>query len=531
MSDIKNVMRLIWHDEKNLTVLGKTFTQITIKDTFCTFWKCPYKNNSCPLTKKSPKQVYQALYNGSSVCEYCNGNTLEGSIQHFAPENVKKYWYFDRNGSMGLFPESLPSKSNTKLYVKCDKHHWGIDEEQKQRCADLVDHIACPKCNGKQATTENNLKVKYPLVAKDLHPAFNSELILPYSSDKYPWWCDFCNDYYIKEVRLRTSQHHGCPIHHSLHKWSKTEGLLLQIFNKIIGDFGKRRLSNLKWQSGHEVEIDLYNPLLKIAIEFDGHQHKDQVRSDQTKNDMFYNYEAISLFLRIREKGLPLLNYHENQFGIECSKHEGSYSFLIPSIQKALQIINKKCNLSIRIYLVEELTNMIKELLPLVSGNAVPLLDGQSFGKYAPGLLRYLGSENRDPHTVLKGSNHVFNNVTCPNCGNTFSNHKSKAKILIKSKGLCNKCLHYVEDIHKKDSPLIRWYPEVPLPKSLEGKDPLLAKYYSIRNPIPASKVSYKGSNHVTFWNCPYCFGEYESTNYVQMTNGCKCKCCGKRAF
>lgn len=525
------IMRLMWHDEKNKTLLGKTFDQITVKDSSMAIWKCPYENSPCPLAIKSPKQIYQAIYHGSSLCGYCKGNTFEGSIQNIAPDKIKSYWHFDRNSAIGIYPDKKTSNSNTMVYVKCDKHNWGINEEQKQRCADLSKHIPCPQCNGNQASCENNLKVKFPAVSKEIHPAYNPELILPYSSDKYPWWCELCDDFYIKEVRLRTSQHQGCPIHNSLHKWSKTEGLLLLIFNKVIGGFNKHELNDLKWPSGHKVEIDLYKQSLKIAIEYDGYQHEDRAKSDQDKNDMLYGHKDISLFIRIREKGLEQLNYHERQFAIECEKHESSYNFLIPAIQEALQIIIKECNLSVKAYSDEEITQMIKELLPKISGNSTPLSDGETFAEYAPGLLRYLDSKNKNPYTVRRGSNHVFDNVTCPNCDNVFSNHKSIAKILIESKGRCNKCLLYVEDIHKENSPLIRWYPRTKFEKSLEGRDPILAKFYSKNNLIPANEVAYKGSDYQSTWKCPYCFRDYESTNYIQVNNGCKCWHCWKKAL
>ena len=102
-----------------------------------------------------PKQVYHALVNGSPLCEYCKGNPFENSIQDVAPEMVKKYWHYERNNALGKFPNKFQFRSNDDIYVKCDKHNWGISEAETRRCADLANkHIPCPKCRG-QASPEN----------------------------------------------------------------------------------------------------------------------------------------------------------------------------------------------------------------------------------------------------------------------------------------------------------------------------------------------------------------------------------------
>ncbi len=100
---------------------------------------------------------------------------------------------------------------------------------------------------------------------------------------------------------------------------------------------------------------------------------------------MFHDHINISLFLRIREKGLNLLNYHDNQFVLMCKKHESSYTFLMPTIQDALKIIATKRDLFFKTYTDDELVQMIKEMIPEVDGNFAPLRGKDTFAKYAPG--------------------------------------------------------------------------------------------------------------------------------------------------
>ena len=527
--NIKGIMSVLWDKDKNKRLLGKTFDQVTCKDTYDAYWICQYENRGCSFIK-SPKQVYQAIYNGSPVCNICNEVPYEKSIAYKAPKQVEMYWNFEKNSANNVFPEYTSYQSNRKIYVMCSTHNWGINEEKMQRCADLVDHVPCPYCSGELATPENNLKVRFPHIAKELHPDYNAELIPPFSSKSYPFWCELCQDYYTKQVKLRTSQHQGCPKHKSAHQNSKTQGLLLLLFNEIIGGFKKHKLKDKKWSNGNSVEIDIYSMTLRLAIEYDGAQHgtANRVTSDQKKNDMLQNHNEVSIFIRIREEGLPPLKYHDNQFEVSCGKHEPSYRFLIPAIQKTLQIIKNKYELPIMEYSEQQLSIMIDNLLAQVEGNAF-IVKENSFAEFAPGLLRHLDSDNKNPFTVSKGSHHTFN-VRCPNCGYRFPKNQSEAKNLISSKGRCKKCLYYVENIHIKNSPLVRWHRTVPFNKSLAGNNPIIAKFYSKKNVIPADKISYK-SKYPAIWNCPFCLGEYTSTNYTQLKNGCKCKICNKKAI
>ena len=369
----KKKMLSLWATEKNKKVVGKSFNTVTVKDKYNAFWKCEFNNPNCPFTVKSPEKVYQTIVRGGVICQFCKGTNIEASVQAKAnPEHIDKYWHKGRNSAMGYIPSTKAATSNDCIYVKCEEHHWGIYEEQKQRCADFTHgHIACPQCNGKQATLENNLKNKYPVYAKELHPNFNPESILPNTSAKYPFWCSRCEGYYFMQVRYRTSQNQGCPMHNSSHNISRSERLLKLIINEIIGDFDKKHL-DITRKNGHRTEIDLLENSLLIGIEFDGNHHKKrkQVKRDQTKNDLLHKHREtidMSLFIRIREKGLPELQYHENQELIICGKYKGNFKFLIPAIQQLITLINNRMQLDIKSYSDTELLILIKEYLPLTS--------------------------------------------------------------------------------------------------------------------------------------------------------------------
>lgn len=247
-------------------------------------------------------------------------------------------------------------------------------------------------------------------------------------------------------VSRRTCQNQGCPNHKSI---STTEELLIAIFNHMLDGFKKYNIPNLKWSSnGSPVEIDIYNPKPLLAIEYDGEQHDSIERqlTDQEKNKMLSDNDYVKIFIRIREAGMPKLTYFPNQYEITCDPHHYSYKFLIPAIQQTLYVIKKNYALSIMEYSNNEIHLLINRLLPTVDGAKALMKNRNPFSKYAPGLLRYLDEDNREPNFVPCGSTHPFN-VTCPNCSFKFPENKSRAKKLIYSKGLCPKCLHFVEDI------------------------------------------------------------------------------------
>ena len=69
-------------------------------------------------------------------------------------------------------------------------------------------------------------------------------------------------------------------------------------------------IENFKISSNHRINVDIYIPSLKLAIEYDGVQfHKNAERDNQ-------RYKIINQLgndlIRIREKNLPILNLGES---------------------------------------------------------------------------------------------------------------------------------------------------------------------------------------------------------------------------
>ncbi len=93
----------------------------------------------------------------------------------------------------------------------------------------------------------------------------------------------------------------GCPMC-SVDNTSAAEQWLYAEMRQHYPDVCHRRRLQVK---GGNVEVDLYVPSLKLAIEYDGPHHRRRVKADQKKNFLLTR-AGISL-VRIRQLGLPPL--------------------------------------------------------------------------------------------------------------------------------------------------------------------------------------------------------------------------------
>jgi very-short-patch-repair endonuclease len=519
LNKYSNEMEPMWDKKKN----KKTFNPNCSKDTTTFHWICNYKGRGCEFMA-SPKKIYHAFFRREKgidavICPICKEVDYEESILFHAPEKVEKYWDYERNALIKMFPQYTKVFSNKMIYCKCEKHHWiGIE---LYRCADLKDHTPCPYCSGKEATPENNIGVLFPDLAEELHPKHNKFEILPYSEEKCKWYCSKCKNYYPMMVKCRTSQNHGCPECHTRHHTSKTEAIIREILNKYIGGFKKKKLSGLKWKNGHRWEIDIFHHKYDIVIEYDGNHHKNREKVDQEKLNILSKHFKIKLHIRIRDEELPELEFKDNQFVVKCAKHHYKYLFLLSPLMEVFDILKRYVPFNGKIT-KKQLKKDLVEIVPKIHITGSFIREEDIFATKFPGLIRYfIGDIAPNPYEISYGSNSLMM-ATCPKCKESF---KSTPKKLSLNKGKCpnRECFSFVTDIYVKDSPLKRWYRKAKYDKSLEKNNPSLSRFYSNRNPLGANEI-YANSHYHAIWNCPYCLEEYEATVDAQSRNGCKCQ-------
>ena len=144
-------------------------------------------------------------------CPACSGrvSSPNNNLAIKRPDLIVE-WHSKNRGK----PEDFCPHSGKKVWWLCSKgHEWEatIDHRSNGR--------GCPVCRGKRASSERNLAVVFPKIAKEFHPTKNGNLIpdrvMPVSSKKVWWLCKNSHEYYEK-ICNRTAAGRGCHICRSL---------------------------------------------------------------------------------------------------------------------------------------------------------------------------------------------------------------------------------------------------------------------------------------------------------------------------
>jgi len=120
---------------------------------------------------------------------------------------ISSEWDFEKNHP--LKPENYTYGSNQKIWWLCNKGHSFEATIKSKKFG-----TGCPFCSGKIASEENNLKYKFPEIAKEWHPIKNSELTpnkVTAASHKKVWWLCPENHSYEAQIFNRTGNNSGCP--------------------------------------------------------------------------------------------------------------------------------------------------------------------------------------------------------------------------------------------------------------------------------------------------------------------------------
>ena len=220
-------------------------------------------------------------------------------------------WNYKKN--KGLKPDEFTRFSNKKVWWKCKKcgYEWPsiINNRSKGN--------GCPCCAG-----------KIPLVGKTDLATVNPELIkewdyeknlnkpqdyLPNSSKKVWWKCRFGHSW--EAVISSRNAGRGCP---------ECSRIGTSFPEQAIYYYTKQLFSDATNRSKVEgVELDIFIPSIKVAIEYDGfvfHNNEKQIVKDNRKD---YMCEEINIvLLRVRENGLRKTNSAKNFFLKDNSNEE-----------------------------------------------------------------------------------------------------------------------------------------------------------------------------------------------------------------
>ena len=285
-----------WHPTKNQKLNPN---DVTYGSTKKVWWKCD----------KADDHEWEATINSRSYgggCACCSGKkvVLSNCLQTINPDLARE-WHTTKNGD--LTPFDVTSNSHKKVWWKCDK---ADDHEWKASINNRSNGNGCSCCSGKTVVTSNCLATTNPELAKEWHPTKNAGLT-PYDvtkqSHKKVWWqCDKGNDHRWLSTTANRNIGNKCP-YCDLTPQSRQELIItfeLKTIFKNIDPKGFKTILDRRLRA-----IDIFIPLLKLAIEFDGSfWHKDKKALDKIKSEMLMDegYKVI----RIREE--PLKKIHEN---------------------------------------------------------------------------------------------------------------------------------------------------------------------------------------------------------------------------
>ena len=232
---------------------------------------------------------------GRNGCPYCAGKRPLKGFNDLAtkrPDLVKEW---SPNNEKG--PSEYTCGSHKYVDWVCEKGHtWNA--QIKSRASR---NNGCPYCSHRYVIEgETDLLHLYPTIALDWDYEKNNNTpnkVAAQSNIRVWWKCHNCGHEWKKEpcnqIRSR-----GCPKCSKEHHISFEEKAICYYLEQIVGIEENYHADYLG-----KMELDIYIPSFKIAVEYDGHfSHKNKSRDEKKNNICREN--GIEL-IRIREVGCP----------------------------------------------------------------------------------------------------------------------------------------------------------------------------------------------------------------------------------
>ena len=128
----------------------------------------------------------------------------------------------------------------------------------------------CPCCNNHVLVPgKNDFKTRFPDIAKEWHPTKNGDLkpsdVMPGSARKMWWLCPYGHEF-KKSLNSRTNKNFGCPECNKGKQSSFAEHAFYYYCKQLFPD----TISLYREIFDNGMELDIFIPSLKLAIEYDG---------------------------------------------------------------------------------------------------------------------------------------------------------------------------------------------------------------------------------------------------------------------
>lgn len=228
------------------------------------WWKCA----SCGYEWRA---AIRSRYQRGSGCPLC-AHSKRGKSR--VEMEIKRRGYFDNAellkdwdyAKKPVLPTGFTPVSNASVFWKC--HVCGFEWEAK--ISNRVHGRGCPACAGKVLYVgHNDFATVEPELAKEWHPTKNGTLrptdVMRGQARKVWWQCSVGHSY-LASLNKRTSDRTGCPICNSGRQTSFREQAFYFYIQKIYSNAISRYRAD--WLG--RMELDIYIPEKKLAIEYDG---------------------------------------------------------------------------------------------------------------------------------------------------------------------------------------------------------------------------------------------------------------------
>ena len=296
-----------WDFSKNKLVTPEIVSKNSRKSVW---WHCPDCGYEWAEVIKN--QVKKLVW-----CPYCKKGIKD--LASTVPELMKE-WHKTKNTDI---PEHISYASNKYAWWQCSK--CGYEWKAKISNRSLLKR-GCPCCSGNIVVPgKNDLKTKFPHIAKEWHPTKNNDLLpenVASGTRTKVWWLCPLGHEYKAAINHRTSPNGtGCPICYSGRQTSFAEQAVFFYVKNLYPD----AISRYKADFLGKFELDIYIPSIKYAIEYDGEAwHKANKLERERKKYLLCKKHGITL-IRLREQmpeqnsdiadymiGTPNLYEHKN---------------------------------------------------------------------------------------------------------------------------------------------------------------------------------------------------------------------------
>lgn len=288
-TQIKSEIIKDWDYTKNNKLTPDMFTKCSRHKVW---WKC----HICG--REIEKSI--GKYNG---CNYCKKqNVLNKKNLTITNPQLLEEWDYTKNKDIN--PTQVLASNPKKVWWICKK--CGCKWEAKINNRAVLKR-GCPCCaNKKVIVGKNDLTTTHPDLANEWHPTKNGNLkpcdVVAGSNKKIWWLCPKGHEYQATLNHRSGNKGTNCPICASGIQTSFAEQAFYFYIKKLFPD----AINRYKPDFLGKMELDIYIPSIKWAIEYDGEAfHKQDKLSRERKKYHLCQENGIKL-IRFREKKIIL---------------------------------------------------------------------------------------------------------------------------------------------------------------------------------------------------------------------------------